>query len=148
MGFCLLSSRAVDIISRNFHHFSHNFVRIHEFFFFLNFLGSFFQFSYQEDKFLISSKTPNILKWNTCSKSALRSFPKNLNALKVNNNKNIQWKNIIIVFSEIPFSKNSYRTEASQLIWKALQLIGFYMIRVFSKRCFRIDFKTALAFTT
>ena len=38
--------------------------------------------------------------------------------------------------------------ETSQLIWKALQLTGFYIILVFSETCFRADFKTAFAFTT
>ena len=57
-------------------------------------------------------------------------------------------KNIIIVCSKIPFNKSYYHIETSQLIWKALQLTGFYIIRVFSERCFRIDFKTAFVFTT
>ena len=44
---------------------------------------------------------------------------------------------IIIVCSEIPLSKYSYHIETSQLICFENQLTGFYMIRVFAKRCFR-----------
>ena len=47
---------------------------------------------------------------------------------------------------EIPFSKISYHRETNQLTCKALQLTGLYMIRGFSERRFRRDFRTALAF--
>ena len=43
--------------------------------------------------------------------------------------------------SEITFSKNSYHKENCQLIYKALHLTGFYMIRVFSERCLLTDYK-------
>ena len=56
-------------------------------------------------------------------------------------------KTIITVCSEMPFSKNSYHIETSQLICKALQLTGFYIIRVFSEKCFRTDFKTVFVFS-
>ena len=45
------------------------------------------------------------------------------------------------------FSKNSNYIETSQLICEALYLTGFYVIRVFSERCFRTDFKTAFVFS-
>ena len=95
---------------------------------------------------MISSKTSNILITNTCSKQHSKLFPNNLNVFKVKSNNNIQWKNIITVCSEIPFSKNSYHIETSQLTCKALQLTGFYMIRVFSEKYFRRDFTTAFVF--
>ena len=47
--------------------------------------------------------------------------------------------NFIIVSSETPFSKNSYNTETSQLIYKAHPLIGFYMIQVFTEGYFGTD---------
>ena len=47
--------------------------------------------------------------------------------------------NFILVSSESPFSKNSYNTETSQLIYKARPLIGFYMIRVFAEGYFGTD---------
>ena len=82
----MLSSGTIDIISSSFR----NVVRVPEFLgFFLIFL-LFHQFSYQEDIFLISSKTSNILKTNTCSKEHSYLFPDNLNAFKVNKNSNIQ----------------------------------------------------------
>ena len=56
-------------------------------------------------------------------------------------------KAITTVCSEMPFSKNSYYIETSQLICKALQLTGFCAIRVFSERCFRTDFKTVFVFS-
>ena len=75
-------------------------------------------------------------------------FPNNLNAFKVYNNNNIQWKNIVKVCSEILFSKNSYHIETSQLIFKAkLQLTSFYMMRFFSGQCFPTDFKIVFVFS-
>ena len=44
-------------------------------------------------------------------------------------------------------NKNSYYIETSQLICKALQLAGFYVIWVFSEMCFCTDFKTAFIFS-
>ena len=41
---------------------------------------------------------------------------------------------ILILCSEIPFSKNSYHIGTSQPIRKANKLTGFYMIQVFTKR--------------
>ena len=38
-----------------------------------------------------------------------------------------------IVYSEIPFSANSFYIEASQLVWFANHLIDFYMIWGFNK---------------
>ena len=43
----------------------------------------------------------------------------------------------LVVCSEIPFSKNSYHTETSQLICFANEMIGFYMIQVLTERYFR-----------
>ena len=48
------------------------------------------------------------------------------------------------ICSETPFSKNSYYIETSQLIWVANQLTGFYMMRVFTARCFRTDYSFAI----
>ena len=45
-------------------------------------------------------------------------------------------KQQVKVCSEIPFSKNSYHIETSQLVCKTTQLTGFYMIQVFTERCF------------
>ena len=42
-----------------------------------------------------------------------------------------------IVYWEIRFSKSWYHIETSQLIVKAKQLNGFYMIRIFSERFFK-----------
>ena len=82
----MLSSGTIGIISSSFR----NVVRVPEFlFFFLVFL-LFHEFSYQEDIFLISSETSNILKANTCSKEHSYLFPDNLNVLKVNKINNIQ----------------------------------------------------------
>ena len=83
----MLSSGTIDIISISFR----KVVRVPEFLFFFLIFLLFDQFSYQEDIFLISSKTENILKTNTCSKQHLYLFPDNLNALKVDKN-NIQLK--------------------------------------------------------
>ena len=47
----------------------------------------------------------------------------------------------IIVCSKIPFSKNLHHIETSQLICSSNQLTGFYMIRVFTERCFTADYK-------
>ena len=69
-------------------------------YFFLIFL-LFHQFSYQEDIFLMSSKTSNILKTNTCSKEHSYLFPDNLNAFKVNKNDNIQQKKGYSLFGNI-----------------------------------------------
>ena len=80
----MLSSGTIDIISSSFR----SIVRVPQFFF-LTFL-LFYQFSYQEDIFLISSKTSDILKTNTCSKEHRYLFPNNLNVFKVNKN-NIRW---------------------------------------------------------
>ena len=49
---------------------------------------------------------------------------------------------------EILFSKNSYHIETHQLTSKALQLTGFYVIRVFSERCFPKDYKTTFVFSS
>ena len=87
MVFYILSSGTIDIISSSFR----NVVRVPEFFFFFLIFLLFYQFSYQEDIFLISSKTSNILKTNTCSKEHSYLFPNNLNAFKVNKNNNNQW---------------------------------------------------------
>ena len=46
---------------------------------------------------------------------------------------------ILILCSEIPFSKNSYHIETSQAISKANKLTGFYMIQVFTKRYSQTD---------
>ena len=43
---------------------------------------------------------------------------------------------MIIVYPEIPFSKNSHHIETSQLMCNTYQLTGFYMIRVFTDRYF------------
>ena len=108
---------------------------------------SLFQFLHQEDKFLVIFKVWNILKTKTCSKLELNLFPNNLNALKISNNSNTQWKNIIIVCSEILFSKNSHHIESSQLTCEMLQLTGFYMIQVFSESCFWTDYKNVFVFS-
>ena len=63
-------------------------------FFFLIFL-LFHQFSYQENIFLMSSKTSNILKTNTCSKEHSYLFPDNLNACKVKKNNKL-YRNLSI----------------------------------------------------
>ena len=47
------------------------------------------------------------------------------------------WRQKLVVCSEIPFSKNSYHTETSQLICFANEMIGFYMIQVLTERYFR-----------
>ena len=44
-----------------------------------------------------------------------------------------------LLFSETPFSKNSYCTETSQIICNAKQLAGFQTICVFSERHFQTD---------
>ena len=44
------------------------------------------------------------------------------------------------LYSDIPFSKTLYHIETSQSICKAIQLNGFYMIRVFTERNFPIDY--------
>ena len=82
----MLSSGTIDIISISFR----KVVRVPEFLFFFLIFLLFDQFSYQEDISLISSKTSNILKTNTCSKQHSYLFPDNLNAFKVNKNNNIQ----------------------------------------------------------
>ena len=46
---------------------------------------------------------------------------------------------ILLLCSEITFSKNSYHTERSQAISKENKLSGFYMIQVFTKRYFQTD---------
>ena len=46
---------------------------------------------------------------------------------------------ILILCSEIPFSKNSYHIETSQAISKANKFTGFYMIQVFTKRYSQTD---------
>ena len=91
----MLSSGTIDIISSSFR----SIVRVPQFFF-LTFL-LFYQFSYQEDIFLISSKTSNILKTNTCSKEHSYLFPNNLNAFKVNKNNNIHFPN----FNDVSYSQ-------------------------------------------
>ena len=48
----------------------------------------------------------------------------------------------IIASWETPFSKKSYNTETSQLIYKARPLIEFYMIRVFTEGYFGTDWNT------
>ena len=48
----------------------------------------------------------------------------------------------IIIYSEIPFNKNSYHIETSQLICKANELTGFYMTPVLTERSFRTDIKS------
>ena len=47
----------------------------------------------------------------------------------------------IIACSETPFRKKVYHIETSQSICNANQLTGFYMIRVFSERCFWPDYR-------
>ena len=47
----------------------------------------------------------------------------------------------------MPSSKNSCYIETSQMICKALQLTGFYAVRVFSERCFQTDLKTVFEHT-
>ena len=76
----MLSSGTIDIISSSFRK-----VVGYQNFFFVIFL-LFHQFSYHEDIFLISSKTSNTLKTNTCSKEHSYLNP------KVNKNNNIQLK--------------------------------------------------------
>ena len=49
------------------------------------------------------------------------------------------WRQKLVVCSEIPFSKNSYHMETSQLICLANRMTGFYMIQVFTERYFRTD---------
>ena len=44
-----------------------------------------------------------------------------------------------LLFSETPFSKNSYCTETSQIICNAKELAGFQTICVFSERHFQTD---------
>ena len=103
VGFCLLSLDLLisfqGILVPKLCHFSHNFARILEYLFFSEVLCHFFNF-------LIKKISQH-----------LNLFPKNPNAFKVNNDNKIQWKNIIIICSEIPFSKNTYHKETSQLIW-------------------------------
>ena len=50
--------------------------------------------------------------------------------------------NLVIISSETPFRKNSCHTETSELIYEARQLVGFYMIRVFTEGYFGIDQNT------
>ena len=50
----------------------------------------------------------------------------------------------LVVCSEIPFSKNSYHMETSQLICLANRMTGFYMIQVFTERYFRTDINSKL----
>ena len=45
------------------------------------------------------------------------------------------------------FQQKLFHTKTSQLTCKTLQVPGFYMIQVFSKRCFRTDYKTAFVFS-
>ena len=47
---------------------------------------------------------------------------------------------MIIVYSEIPLSKNSYHMETSQLICFANQLTGYYMIQGSTKRYFYTEY--------
>ena len=54
----------------------------------------------------------------------------------ITSTKNV-FKILTILCLEIPFSKNSY-TDTSQMI----QLTGFYMIRVFTERYYRINVNT------
>ena len=46
---------------------------------------------------------------------------------------------ILILCSEIPFSKNSYHIETSQPITKTNELTRFYMIQVFTKKYSQTD---------
>ena len=48
---------------------------------------------------------------------------------------------VIKVYSETPFSKNSYHVETSQLIYFANPLAGFYMMGVFTEWCFQTDYR-------
>ena len=51
------------------------------------------------------------------------------------------FKNCISQFwSEIPFARNLYNTENSQMICNTNKITGFLMIRVSTEICFRIDF--------
>ena len=51
------------------------------------------------------------------------------------------FKNRISEFwSEIPFTANLYDTETSQMICNTNKITGFFMIRVSTEICFRIDF--------
>ena len=56
------------------------------------------------------------------------------------------FQNPITVCSEIPFSKNHYRTETNQLICKLNQLNSIYMIQIFTERYFQIGFKSDSSF--
>ena len=125
-------------------HFSHNIIRIPIFFFFF---FHFFNFLIKKINFCFHLRP--IRSWRKILVQSQHSnlFPNNLNAFKVFNNNNIHWRNIVIVCSEIPFSKNSYHIETSQLISKALQLTGFYMMRVCSQQCLPTDFKTVYVFS-
>ena len=49
-----------------------------------------------------------------------------------------------MVCSEIPFSKNSCNIKNQSVDLESVTVDCFYMIRVFSERCFRIELKTAL----
>lgn len=50
-------------------------------------------------------------------------------------------KFLFIFCSEIPFGKISHHLETSQMIFMSNQLTGFYVIRVFDGRYFRIDYE-------
>ena len=46
---------------------------------------------------------------------------------------------LIVVYSEIPFNKNSYHIQTIQLIYLANKLTGFYMIQGFTESYFQIE---------
>ena len=45
-----------------------------------------------------------------------------------------------MVYSEMPFSKNLYHIDTSQMINYANQLTSFYMVGVLTERYFQIDY--------
>ena len=48
--------------------------------------------------------------------------------------------NITTIYSEIPFSKNLFHRETSQVICFSNQVTNFYMIQVFTKMYFQTNF--------
>ena len=47
-------------------------------------------------------------------------------------------RRVNVGYSEIPIGKSLYDVETNHLIWISNQLVGFYMIQVFTERCFQI----------
>ena len=51
---------------------------------------------------------------------------------------------MIIVYSEVPLSKNSYHVETSQPICSGNQLTGYYMIQCSTKRHFLAEYNSTI----